>query len=313
MRRALERFGPWRVVQSASKLGSGNFGTVLPVEHYRTSERCAVKVEEPSKKRPRLPTEAAIYRELRGKPGFPKLRWYGQRDGALALVLDLLGPSLRAVHRQAGGALNVAALQHVGLQSLLRLETLHDLGWLHCDIKPANLLLPPSDSPIAINGWACVGGADKAKELGASVLPALSLIDFGLSQRWRDTRTGLHLPAAALPRRRAGVPLGTGRFASLRNHSGEPFSRRDDLEALAISLVWLRKGTLPWSELMPPPASKKERFAAMLACKARTSIGELSTGMPNGFEQFFDAIRTLSYHARPEYCELAAMLAVAQR
>lgn len=311
-------FGRWRILSNA-KLGSGHFGTVLLAEHAMTGELAAVKLEKANAKRPRLPIEAAVYRALDGKTGFPRMRWFGRAHGRLALVLDLLGPSLRSVQRQAAGnVLNPLALQHVAKQSLLRLEALHDTGWLHCDVKPANLLLPQPPISHDMGGDSDARGMSEhdvmQQHAGGSrsdecdSLPPLSLVDFGLSRRWRDPESHKHLQAGSLPTRRAGAPVGTGRFASLRNHAGAPLSRRDDLEALAFSLVWLRVGNLPWNGLMPPPALKAERFAAMLECKRRVGASELSVGMPHGFERFFRSVRDIDFEERPDYCGLATML-----
>ena len=244
---------------------------------------------------------------------------FARGHGRLALVLDWLGPSLRSVQRQAAGnVLNPLALQHVAKQSLLRLEALHDTGWLHCDVKPANLLLPQPPISHDMGGDSDARGMSEhdvmQQHAGGSrsdecdSLPPLSLVDFGLSRRWRDPESHKHLQAGSLPTRRAGAPVGTGRFASLRNHAGAPLSRRDDLEALAFSLVWLRVGNLPWNGLMPPPALKAERFAAMLECKRRVGASELSVGMPHGFERFFRSVRDIDFEERPDYCGLATML-----
>ena len=326
------RFGPY-VARAADKLGAGNFGTVLGATHSRTGERVAIKLETIDQKRHRLPTEFAIYRELKNQPGFPRVRWFGRAHGHLALVLDLLGPSLRTIHRESGMTLSTRSVRHVAEQALKRLETFHSHGWLHCDVKPANLLLPRAQA-VASAAAGESSEAGEASKLNGGVLGEdallnwrrlkshepqgddgdewavdcpLALVDFGLSRRWLDPETGEHLPAAALPPRRPGAPVGTGRYASLSNHEGAPLSRRDDLESLAFSLIYLRAGHLPWIGLKPPPASKKERFAAMLECKRETSLSDLSDGLPSGFEGFLQAVRRLEYGETPDYGALRGM------
>ena len=60
--------------------------------------------------------------------------------------------------------------------------------------------------------------------------------------------------------------VGTARFASIPNQQGRPLGPRDDVEALAYMLVFLRSGRLPWSDL-PKEGDRRERFARILAAK----------------------------------------------
>ena len=44
---------------------------------------------------------------------------------------------------------------------------------------------------------------------------------------------------------------GTVRYASVHAHLGRTASRRDDLESLAYTLLFLLRGRLPWQVLRP--------------------------------------------------------------
>lgn len=66
------------------------------------------------------------------------------------------------------------------------------------------------------------------------------LIDFGLSKKYLDSN-GNHVKL------KFGKDItGTLRYCSRRTHLGQEQSRRDDLESLGYTLIYLAKGVLPW-------------------------------------------------------------------
>jgi len=78
------------------------------------------------------------------------------------------------------------------------------------------------------------------------------LIDFGLTKRVIDPKSGEHIPW------KDGKSLtGTARYASLGTHLGYEQSRRDDLEGLAYVLIYFMHGNLPWQG--QPAKTKKEK------------------------------------------------------
>ncbi|KAF2556172.1 hypothetical protein F2Q68_00012974 [Brassica cretica] len=93
--------------------------------------------------------------------------------------------------------------------------------YVHGDVKPENFLLGPPGTP------------EEKK---------LFLVDLGLAIKWRDNASGQHVEYDQRP----DVFRGTVRYASVHAHLGRTCSRRDDLESLAYTLVFLLRGRLPW-------------------------------------------------------------------
>ncbi len=93
------------------------------------------------------------------------------------------------------------------------LQTMHTIGMLHLDIKPANILL--SDETL------------------------IKICDFGLATPATPVKCGL---TSKRP-----IFAGTAEFAGIHVHNLDYESKRDDLESVGYVLVYLfLGGTLPW-------------------------------------------------------------------
>ena len=233
-----DRISHWTI---SKLLGRGKFGEVYAGSHETSGAQVAIKVESVDVAKGRLEREALVYEATDGLSGQAGVHWFGRQGGVLALVLDRLGPSVKAMHRAVGN-LTHDELRLVASETLHRLEELHGRGWLHGDIKPDNLLLPRGTTALK----ALSGGR-----------PLVHCIDFGMS-------LPLHKGKAETPSARRGT-LGAVRYASVSNQMLLPLGPRDDLEALAYSLVYLHRGQLPWSQVSAP--TQREKFVLIRQAK----------------------------------------------
>ncbi|PWZ30524.1 Casein kinase 1-like protein HD16 [Zea mays] len=133
-------------------------------------------------------------------------------------VMDMLGPSLWDVWNSMGQAMTPNMAACIAVESISILEKLHSKGFVHGDVKPENFLLGQPGSP-----------EDKK----------LYLIDLGLAAVSINKWSSLTYPLVSFCR-------GTIRYASVHAHLGCTGSRRDDLESLAYTLIFLIRGRLPW-------------------------------------------------------------------
>ena len=120
------------------------------------------------------------------------------------------------------------------------------------------------------------------------------IIDFGLSKKFREPKTGMHIPQSSK------LSLtGTARYASINAHLGFQQSRRDDLEAIMYMLIYLVKGELPWQGLKAK--NKHEKNSQIMECKMATPELLLCKGLPNEIYDVMLYVKGLEFEEKPNY------------
>ena len=161
------------------------------------------------------------------------------------MVMDTLGCSLEELFRKCGRKFSLKTVLMLADQMIQRIEYIHSRLYLHRDIKPDNFLM----------------GLSKRQHY-------VYVIDFGLTKRYRDSRTGQHIPY------KDGKSLtGTARYASLNTHIGIEQSRRDDLECLGFVLLYFLMGGLPWQGVKAK--TRTEKYEIIKNMKLKIPIEEL--------------------------------------
>lgn len=120
------------------------------------------------------------------------------------------------------------------------------------------------------------------------------MIDFGLAKRYRDPKTGEHIPY-----KDNKSLTGTARYASVNAHLGIEQSRRDDLESIGFILIYFLKGSLPWQGLQGK--NKNDKYDRIKDKKVSTTIETLTRGMPEEFNTYLQYCRNLKFEERPDY------------
>lgn len=137
------------------------------------------------------------------------------------------------------------------------IKDVHSQGIIHRDIKPANF---------------CIS-KDGSLENLATGLEKIFLIDFGLSKPYTG-RHGKHIPMIM-----DQELVGTPRYASLSTHLGYEQARRDDVEVIGNTLVYLFKGSLPWEDYYEG-ANRYEKYLNIAKKVKSTSLQEVCDGCP---------------------------------
>ncbi|KAL1918811.1 uncharacterized protein VTP21DRAFT_2833 [Calcarisporiella thermophila] len=258
----------YRLVQNR-KLGSGSFGDIYLGLNVFNGEELAIKIESLRSRHPQLEYESRVYKCLAGAPGFPRIFWSGIEGSYYCLAIELLGPSLEALFNFCGRRFTLKTVLMLADQLITRVEYMHSKFFLHRDIKPDNFLM----------------GTGKHSN-------QVHIIDFGLSKRYRDPKTGLHIPY-----RENKSLTGTARYASINTHLGAEQSRRDDLESLGYVLIYFLR-QLPWQGLKAN--TKKQKYERIMEIKMITPE-KLCMGLPKEFCCYLNYIRSLRFDDKPDY------------
>jgi serine/threonine protein kinase len=126
------------------------------------------------------------------------------------------------------------------------------------------------------------------------------LIDFGLAQYFYDPTTHDHIPLTT-----GHDLIGTIRYTSINSHKGLQQSRRDDLESLAYTLIYLLNGKIPWQGM--PLARNKDRCGEVLRQKEELCKKNCNT-IPSALATFLSYTSSLAFEERPDYVYLHTLL-----
>ncbi|MBA0622411.1 hypothetical protein Godav_007958, partial [Gossypium davidsonii] len=264
------------------KLGKGGFGQVYVGRRIGAGPgalEVALKFEHRSSKGCNYgpPYEWQVYGALGGSHGVPRVHYKGRQGDYYVMVMDILGPSLWDVWNNNSHTMSIEMVACIAIEAISILEKMHSRGYVHGDVKPENFLLGPP------------GTLDEKK---------LFLVDLGLATKWRDSSSGQHVEYDQHP----DVFRGTVRYASVHAHLGRTGSRRDDLESLAYTLIFLLRGRLPWQ-------GYQGENKGFLVCKKKmaTSPETLCCFCPAPFRQFVEHVVNLKFDEEPNYAKYISL------
>jgi eukaryotic-like serine/threonine-protein kinase len=131
------------------EVGRGGAGTVYEARDKGLGRRVALKIyHRPERDRPQLLHEARVAVALWGA-GIVRVLDVDPEHGWLAMQWAALGPlSAMLLARGGGGALALLPIDRWAVPLAAALARVHAAGWVHHDVKPANVLLRAPDVPL---------------------------------------------------------------------------------------------------------------------------------------------------------------------
>ena len=272
------------------KIGSGSFGMVLYGIHKNKSMEVAVKMINSDIPSEEVNKEIYITRKLEKLIGFPKIYYTCSWNIKNIIIESLLGPSIDKLFKYCGRKFPLKTVCLIGIEIVKRLESMHEKGILHRDLKPNNLAWGNYNSSYNnINNYNLNNNNNKLD------INTIYLFDFGLSCfYWENGDSTKHYKM----KNRLKF-IGTLRYASLNSHKGIRQGRRDDLESMLYILIYFLKGKLPWQEIKVK--EKEERPKLIFQMKSKTTIESLCQDIPQEFSELLKYVKSLQFEEKPNY------------
>ena len=237
-----------------------------------TQEPVAMKFEKNWGKYELLESEAYLLLLLKGL-GIPRVISFGKIKNYKVLVEELLGKTIYLIWSKKineKNKLNDICL--TAIQCINRLEYIHSRNIIHRDIKPFNFVFGRKDPNL------------------------IYIIDFGISRKYRSSKTGNHIRY-----RKLNTINGSMRYMSINCNKGYEQSRRDDLESLGYMLIFLIKKNLPWMKIEKQNLEPKKKFLKICSIKSSIKPEELCSGLPREFCQYIEYCQQLRFEQTPNY------------
>jgi len=204
-------------------LGYGGTSAVFLAQNRSTHEKVAVKVFLPRSTMDKHAQKSFYQRFLReaeatselDHPNILSIYSYGQYNGLPYIVMPYISGGTLSEYVTRYGSFSLSLAQQYLAQIASALDYAHKNGRVHCDVKPANILLDSSGQVI--------------------------LSDFGIVQLIRPDGQ------SAEPSKKSSETLmGTPDYISPEQALGEPLDGRSDVYSLAVTLFYLLAGRPPF-------------------------------------------------------------------
>ncbi|EFO86772.1 hypothetical protein CRE_04548 [Caenorhabditis remanei] len=273
-------------------IGRGGYGQIYYGSDATFPEDVVIKIEpviRNGKTGRRMLLEQKILYRLQGRPHVPIMCASGHTDhlnfiGIIfvaikfslnhLLVMQLLGPNIGDLKKRSPvRRLSSTTVARIMIQGIAALRDVHSLGYIHRDVKPANM---------------CFGVTQNTRHV-------LKLVDYGMVRRYKNSDGNRRKP-----RYRPGF-RGTLRYSSVRVHDGKEQVPSDDFVSMAYSGAELLLVNLPWKLV-----SVEEIRQTKLDFHTPNSPFLMLTGPY--FSIFCGAIFSLRSQDEPDHSSLQALL-----
>jgi serine/threonine protein kinase len=294
-------FGVYRIDrrdhESLYKLGHGGMGTTYRATDMSLQRKVALKIITLGLAGRSREVRERFWREARAAAAvrhenIATVFQFGIREetGQCFYAMELIeGETLEERVRRAG-PLDARTTIFIAQQVTAALAAAERRGWIHCDLKPANLMLVDSDEsqPVGLDRRA------RRERTAQRAVPVAKIIDFGLAK-------ALHAPIDPMRLTYDGF-LGTPAFASPEQFENSALDVRSDIYSLGATLWFALTGKTPIAGRSVEEIHRAQQSNVL-------PIGQLkSARVPSRLRLLLKSMLALEPGKRPGVHKLAAEL-----
>uniref|UniRef100_A0A0R3RSR3 non-specific serine/threonine protein kinase n=1 Tax=Elaeophora elaphi TaxID=1147741 RepID=A0A0R3RSR3_9BILA len=275
-------------------IGRGGYGQIFFAVDSRREELRGVAIKTELKIRKgkiakRMILEQKVLLRLQGRAHVPLLWGSGSTKTVNYIIMQLLSQNVNDIRKQSPFKrfsrptmariviqfkqqknLSINNFFHP-LQGIAGLRDMHQIGYIHRDIKPHNL---------------CFGLSEVSKH-------RLVIVDYGLARRFRYPNGRMR------PLRRDCGFRGTTLYASLRAHEGKDLGPSDDLVCLFYAAIEMVLGNVPWKQ-----ARKNEEVKALKEAIQDDDFQSVTEKVGESLREFGRAVCSMDANDEPNYVAL---------
>lgn len=262
-------------------LGEGTYGYVIFGLKLDTYLPVSIKVQKSSHKTNDLKIEAEVLSKMSSKMNYPKLFYYEINSAGNLLIESLLGPNLSIIYKFCEKDFDLKSICNIGIDIINFLEQFHDIGYLHLDMKPNNIVFTLENIKNNESNISCI------------------LIDYGFSYKLNNNNEKQN------KRKKIFSYGGNYRFASINLLDNGIPSKKDDLESLIYILIYFYKSYLPWNY-----DSDDKNICKKIIKEKKTGFDVIEFVGENFKEinEIYNDVKNLGNNERPHYSKYKEIL-----
>ena len=254
-------------------IGKGHYSETHLGEDKKLKLNVAILKTELSD-RENLDIEKYILQRVHGKGNFPQLYEILIDDNFEYFIESLMGPNLKALFKICNKHFDYITIINIGIDIISNLKILHDLGFVHRDLKPDNLVF----------GNLSYENFKWKSQIG--------LIDFGNSGIILNKYGSIEYS------KKSENCMGNSYFASINTLKGKDCTKLDDIISVFYILIYFYLGALPWGG---KNNGKKYTKQEILEIKEKTEIKDLCYDLPENFIYLTEKILNAPREDEPNY------------